>query len=111
LSEARGGVAVVAPAGRIDSNTAARLEQAVFQRLEAGQTRLVVDLSAVEYISSAGLRVLLKAANTARSRGGVVVLCTMGPSVREVFDLAGLVSIFAIEDSRERALARAAEGA
>jgi anti-anti-sigma factor len=111
LSQERGEVAVVAPAGRIDANTAAGLERAVFQRLNAGEARLVVDLAGVEYMSSAGLRVLLKAASAARSKGGALVLCAMGPSVREVVDLAGLAAVFAIEDSRERALARAAEGA
>ena len=103
-------LAVVSPAGRIDSNTAAHLERAVFQHLDAGEARLVVDLAAVEYISSAGLRVLLRASHRAQDLGGLLVLCDMGPSVREVFDLAGLAALFAIEDSRERALARVVEG-
>ena len=110
MSRLGDGVAVVSPAGRIDSNTSADLERSIFQRLDAGEARLVVDLAAVEYISSAGLRILLKAANAARNKGGSLVLCAMGPSVREVFGLAGLVPIFAIEDSRDRALARLAGG-
>lgn len=108
--EKRGQVAVVAPLGRIDTNTSGELEQALFRRLGAGETRLVIDLSGVEYISSAGLRVLLRAANTVREKGGRLVLCALGRSVREVFDLAGLLPAFTIEDSRDLALARCADG-
>jgi anti-anti-sigma factor len=111
LSQAGGEVAVVAPEGRIDTNTSGELERMLFGHLGAGETRVLVDLSGVEYISSAGLRVLLKAAKTVREKGGRLVLCSLGQSVREVFDLAGLRPIFAIEDSRDLALARCADRA
>jgi len=110
LSEAGGEVAVVAPRGRIDTNTSGELERTLFGHLGAGETRMLVDLSGVEYISSAGLRVLLKAEKAVRQKGGRLVLCSLGQPVREVFDLSGLSSVFAIEDTRERARERFAEG-
>lgn len=109
IREDRGdGVLVVVPLGRIDSNTSGALEKRLLQHLAGGEKRLVVDLLGVEYISSAGLRVLLLAANKLRPLGGQLVLCSMGQSVREVFELAGFTAVFTIEASRELALARLA---
>ena len=105
------GVLVVAPVGRIDSNTSDALEKAVLGRLAGGEKRLVIDLQGVEYISSAGLRVLILVANKLRPLGGQLVLCSLGKSVREVFELAGLTALFTIEASRELALARLAGSA
>jgi anti-sigma B factor antagonist len=104
--ERQGGILVIAPVGRVDSNTAGELERKLLRGLKGGETRLVIDLESVAYISSAGLRVLLLAANTARPEGGQIVLCSMGESVREVFELAGFTTVFAIEASRDLALAR-----
>jgi stage II sporulation protein AA (anti-sigma F factor antagonist) len=99
-------VLVVAPAGRIDSNSSGGLERRLLEHVSAGETRIVMDLQDVDYISSAGLRVLLLAANKLRPQGGQIVLCSLGRSVREVFDIAGFTSILSIEPSRELALAR-----
>jgi anti-anti-sigma factor len=108
IREERDGQAVVvAPVGRVDSGTARELEKALLGRVAAGDRRLVVDLQGVEYISSAGLRVLLLGANALRPVGGSLVLCAMRESVREVFELAGFTDIFTTFGSREQALARA----
>jgi len=97
---------VVAPVGRLDSISSSELERHVVARLDAGERRLVVDLAGVEYISSAGLRVLLLAAKRLREPGAVLVLCGIGPSVRSVLELAGFLPLFVIEPAREQALAR-----
>jgi anti-sigma B factor antagonist len=108
--ETIGAVRVLAPVGRIDSNTSRDLERSLLGHA-ASEAAILVDLLEVEYISSAGLRVLLKAAKAARDGGGRLVLCSLGQSVREVFALAGLTAIFTIEPSRTSALQRLAEGA
>jgi anti-anti-sigma factor len=102
------GILVVAPAGRIDSSTCGELEGRLLQHLAAGETRLIIDLQGVEYISSAGLRVLLLVTNRLRPLDGRLVLCAMSRSVCEVFELAGFTTLFAIEGSRESAVARLA---
>jgi anti-anti-sigma factor len=108
IAEERGsGVVVVAPAGRVDSATSSALEAKLLGHVRTGDTRLVIDLAAVDYISSAGLRILLRVANELRPMGGTLVLCSMADSVREVFELAGFTALFAIEASRDRAVARA----
>lgn len=106
--EKRDGILVLAPSGRIDSVTSADLEQRLIA--VAGERRLVVDLAGVEYVSSAGLRVFLKLARRVKDTGGELLLCAMGEPVRQVFDLAGFLPLFAIEPSRERALTRLGAG-
>jgi anti-anti-sigma factor len=103
------GILVVQPVGRIDSVTSESLEETLLERVAAGETRMVVDLASVKYISSAGLRVLLTLAKKLRGRGQVV-LCAMVPAVREVFELAGFLPLFAIEASRDQAVARVVSG-
>ena len=97
---------VIAPQGRVDSVSSGELERLVVARLDAGERRLVIDLMGVDYISSAGLRVLLLAAKRLKPAPGALVLCSLGPSIRAVLDLAGFTSLFAIEPTRALALGR-----
>jgi stage II sporulation protein AA (anti-sigma F factor antagonist) len=107
IQEGRSGdVLVVAPRGRVDSTTSGDLEARLLDVLGSGQRRLVLDLAGIEYISSAGLRVLLLVAKRLKTAQGDLVLCALTPAVRQVFELAGFLSIFQLEDSREAALAR-----
>jgi len=103
--EKSNGVLVVAPIGRVDSTTSDALEQVLARAFEAGERRLVVDFDGVSYISSAGLRVLSKRLRVER---GTLVLCALGDAVRQVFDLAGFLPLFAVERTRDLALARCA---
>ena len=104
--EKAGAALVIAPSGRVDSVSSGELERHLVSRLDAGERRLVIDLAGVEYISSAGLRVLLVAAKRLRPPAGALVLCGIGPSVRTVLELAGFMSLFAVEPARAQALAR-----
>jgi stage II sporulation protein AA (anti-sigma F factor antagonist) len=109
--ENQGGAAVIVPHGRVDSGSAPELESNLLGHLRAGEKQLGVDLVSVEYISSAGLRVLLMLAKKLQSTGGHLVLCAMPESVRLVFELAGFVPIFEIEETRDAAVARLGSGA
>jgi len=102
------GVHVVAPAGRIDTTTAGAVETSLASALSGPSPRLVVDLSAVDYISSAGLRVLLVAARRVQTSGGRLALCALSPPVRQVFELAGFLPLFTIQETRAAAVARLA---
>ena len=93
--------------GRIDHKTAKDFEEALKSHLGDGQTgSLVLDLGELEYMTSAGLRVLLMLAKKLQGTGGHLVLCAMPESVRLVFELAGFLPIFEIEDTRQAALSR-----
>jgi len=99
---------VIAPLGRLDSVSSGELERFVVTRIDAGQRRLVLDLAGVEYVSSAGLRVLLMAAKRLKEPPAALVLCGLGPAVKGVLELAGFLPLFAIEAARPQALARLA---
>jgi anti-anti-sigma factor len=108
VQDVQAGVPVVAPAGRIDSTTSVDLERAITAALDGGNRRLVVDFQQVGYISSAGLRVLLVAAKRLGGGKGALALCGMNDAVRQVFDLAGFLPLFAVEEGRGQAVARVA---
>jgi anti-anti-sigma factor len=105
------GTVVVAPVGRIDSTTSDRLEQHLVKLLASGERKVVVDFAGVEYISSAGLRVMLALAKKMKDARGSVALCAMGDPVRMVFSLAGFLPLFAVDTTREEAVTRVAAGA
>ena len=102
--EARGDALLVTASGRLDSNSAATLEAVLPARAQAN-AKVILDLSEAPYVSSAGLRVLLMGAKAARATGHKLVLTGLSPSVREVFDISGFTSIFAIEPDVDSALA------
>jgi anti-sigma B factor antagonist len=102
--ETRSGVLLVSASGRLDSTSAGALEAVLPARIQA-HDKVVLSLADVAYVSSAGLRVLLIGAKAARTKGHKLVLTGLAPNVREVFDISGFTSIFAIEDDLESALA------
>ena len=93
--EQTGDVILIHLNGRLDASSAATAEQEIFALLER-HSRVVVDFSALEYISSAGLRVLLLVAKKIQGRAGVLLLASMHPAVQEVFDISGFSAIFKI---------------
>ncbi|MBB95472.1 MAG: anti-anti-sigma factor [Rhodobacteraceae bacterium] len=97
-------IAVTAIDGRIDGTTAAEAETAILGRL-TGVPALVLDLAQVDYVSSAGLRVVLKAAKSARASGARLALAGLAPQVQEVFDISGFSSVLEIHASSAEAIA------
>jgi anti-anti-sigma factor len=100
------GALVIAPRGRIDSTTSATLDERLQRRVAGGDRRFVVDFAQVEYISSAGLRVVLALARRLRDAQGSLVLCGLIGPVRQVFELAGFIPLFTIEATLDLAIAR-----
>ena len=103
-TKADGGFVVLEPVGRLESKTSPELDRKVVALLAAGERRFVVDLASTEYVSSAGLRVLLMLGKKVSGGAGRLVLCGLNPQVREVFDVAGLGALFVIRASRAEAL-------
>lgn len=95
---------VVMIEGRLDSSTSGELEKKLLTIMDAGEKNIVVDFAGMDYISSAGLRVLLMAAKKTSKLGGKVVLAALSANVKEVFDIAGFTSIFTIAASQQKAL-------
>lgn len=90
-----GGNLVVTVAGCLDTTTSPDL-MSVFEGGLDGVSSLLIDFTNLEYVSSAGFRVLLVAHKKMVSSGGTMVIKGVNPSVREVFEMTGFSDIFTI---------------
>ncbi|MDX1688775.1 MAG: STAS domain-containing protein [Candidatus Promineifilaceae bacterium] len=87
-------VDLITVSGRVDSSTAPELEEALQERLNDGRHNLVLDLSDVNYLSSAGLRAMVSALRACKKKGGDVRVANPSERVQEVLELAGLDALF-----------------
>ena len=72
--------------GRLDATSSIEAQKELERILDADSSKMLVDLSGLEYISSAGLRVLLVVAKKMQQKGGKIVLAALTPNVKEVFE-------------------------
>ena len=94
---------IVALSGSLDSATAPEAQKSLDAVL-ASAKKVVLDFSQLDYISSAGLRVLLGAAKRLRSSGGTLGMFGLNQSVREVFEISGFATILPVYQSEAEAL-------
>ncbi len=99
-----GDATVLVPLARVDSATAKAFEAKVLAVVNAGGPKILIDFGELDYISSAGLRVVLVGAKMTRG-GRKFALCGMKPHIREVFDVSGFARILSIYSDRAAALA------
>ena len=103
ITEASGGT-VFSLTGRMDALSAPEVEAKLNPWLEENKRVLVLDLAGLDYISSAGLRILLSAAKRMKARAGVLFLARLQNGVRQVFEISGFSAILPIYDTVEAAL-------
>ena len=75
--------------GNLNSNTAPELEDRIFEAISNESKNMILDFEDLDYISSAGLRVIMKTAKNLKQSDGCIVLCSMQEYVKEVFEIAG----------------------
>lgn len=92
---AEGNKLILAVEGRVDTSTAPELEEVV-NAVDASVTELEFDLAKLDYISSAGLRVLL-AAQKLMNKQGAMVVRNVNETIMEIFDVTGFVDILDIQ--------------
>jgi anti-sigma B factor antagonist len=100
------GIARVTVAGSLDSNTAPQLEQAL-TGIDAAVLLIVLEMQDLEYISSAGLRVVFAALKRQNAKGGELVFTSMSPNVKKVFEIVKALpslSVFASMDEMDEYL-------
>jgi len=103
---------LVIPEGRLDFGATAAFQKHVEQALAGTDTApaaVIIDCTALEYVSSAGLRVFLLATRIAERAGIAFGLCALQPAVREVFAVSGFSRIIAVHADRATALASGPE--
>ena len=86
---------VICLTGRLDTTTAPQLESEIKENISGIET-LIFDFSALDYLSSAGLRVLLTAQKTMNKQGEMVVL-NVNETIAEIFEVTGFCDILTIE--------------
>ena len=96
-------VHIVAISGSLDSTTSPEAQKSLTTVL-ASAKKVLLDFTQLDYISSAGLRVLLGAAKQLRASGGTLGMFGLNQSVREVFDISGFSTILAVYQSEAEAL-------
>ena len=98
------GVTIVTIAGKLDSITSPEAQRALDAILAGGGRKIVLDFTALDYISSAGLRVLLGAAKRLSGAGSALRLFGLNDSVREVFQISGFATILSVHPTEAEAL-------
>ena len=96
---------VVAVRGEIDLFTAPELKQKLTDAIEAGKSRIVVDLSETTFLDSTALGVLIGAVKRLRSRDGALVIVNTDQNIAKTFEITGLDQIFTIVGTRDDAIA------
>ena len=92
-----GSVLTVIPEGRIDANTAPVLEQLMSQQV-SGINSIIFDLEKINYISSAGLRVLLFYAQQMEEIDGTIKAINVNDEIHKIFDMTGFLDILNVDD-------------
>ena len=99
-----GGLSVVAIQGTIDGNTAPQAQERILP-LVAGDCRLMLEMSALEFMSSAGLRMLLLLYRRVSGCGGRMVLTGLSEEIKDTMELTGFLDFFTTTDTVESGLA------
>ena len=85
IQKEKNGIVCVSVKGRMEAEFVSRFETTINAIVKSGQTRLLIDLSALEYLGSSVLRVILKAMKGINQKSGKVVLCCLNGFVKETF--------------------------
>jgi anti-anti-sigma factor len=100
----KGGVVIAMPGEQLDLNTSPEAEELLVAQIEAGETQIVMDFSKTEYISSAGLRVIMKTAILLKDKDGRIALCNSNEQIYEVLEISGFLDIINYCSSFEEAV-------
>jgi anti-sigma B factor antagonist len=99
------GITIVELEGRLDTNTAPDAEQALVELVESGAAKVLLNFEKLDFVSSAGLRVVLATAKKMKASGGQLQVCSLNEIVAEVFEISGFAMLFKIHASLDDALA------
>jgi anti-anti-sigma factor len=95
---------IVSVKGKVDAVTSPAFEKRLSELIEQGETVLLLNMSALDYISSAGLRSILATAKQLKTKDGKLIFSGLQGPVKDVFKISGFGSIFKIFETAEEAL-------
>lgn len=96
-------IAIITISGSVDSKTAGGLQEKIMGKV-AETNNAMLDLTNVEFVSSAGLRVLLMVYRQIKSKSGKVILVGVSEEIRDVMSMTGFINFFEIADTIDNAL-------
>ena len=98
-----GEILILSPAGRIDNDTSQAFQARLLAALTPGAA-VLVDFSAIEYVSSAGLRALMMGSKQSKSANGRLAVSALGPVVKEIFEISRFSLVVQVFDTTADAL-------
>ena len=99
-----GGVKVVSFDGELDTSTSPDAEKYLNELRAAGVQKILLNFEKLDFISSAGLRVLLATAQELKGSGGALRVCSLNKDVKEVFDISGFSTLLSVHQNEARGL-------
>lgn len=96
-------VAIVYPRGHLDAHNVERFEKEILKLIENGQVNVIVNCKDLNYISSAGMGIIMGYLDEIREKGGDIKLCSVSERVYEIFDLVGFTEIYEFLDDEQSA--------
>jgi len=102
--EKKGDVLVLKFKGRLDAISSPAAEKKVFESINNGQTKLLLDFTGVDYLSSAGMRMLLSITKKLKALSGKLVVCSITTNVMDVLKMSGFDHVLELSKNEEDAL-------
>jgi anti-sigma B factor antagonist len=99
-----GDAIVVMVEGNLDTNTSPDAQNYLDQLVNSGSQKILISFESTNYVSSAGLRVVLATAKLLSKNGGDLRLCSLSSTVHDVFEISGFTTILNVFDSEKEAL-------
>lgn len=100
----KGDVVILRIKGKLDSILSTTLEKKIFQHINVGQSKLLLNLAEVSYINSAGLRMLLSVKKKVKGLAGKFIVCSLRLEVMEIMKICGFDQVLEISNTEEDAL-------
>lgn len=102
----KGGVLILRIKGRLDAISSPIAEKRVFEFINQGESKLLLDFGGVDYLSSAGMRMLLSTTKKLKTQSGTLVLCCVTNNVLDVLKMSGFDHVLELYKTEEDALKR-----
>lgn len=104
IEETKNDIVILKIEGRLDATTSSQIESKVAAITETGKNKLIFNLQNMDYLSSAGMRVLLAVTKKLKSLNGKFIVCCVNDDVLEIIKMAGFNQILHIVSSEDKAL-------
>ena len=104
IAKVQDGICILTLNGRLDASSSSEFREKILQLIEDGTKKIILDCENLDYISSAGLRVVLEATKEIKRHGGKLMLCSLQDYIKEVFEVAQFDSFLHIGGTLEEAI-------